>query len=424
MRSAGRPSAGHHLDSGPGADAKTLKPTGRLPIWLALTCSAFVISPVVASYLSAVLYLMLIGSLIEVAKNPGKHALQLREILIAAIFAAYFLIGAVRGLTAPNPAGILSQIAPNIVFLLAAPLLPVLRLELRRENWSLMLAMLAAGGVAVGIYAEYFVFAYRELFDPPTGNPLMLALFCGLTGLVLLEQAMGRRGALPLLHVAGFAGATAALWLTARRSVILAYFACMFVLILWNARRTLWLRLAAALVIAAAAVAVAPSGFLAFERFVATPGFGAAPAHRGSTGDAARMSMFRGGARAFLEHPFMGHGRQNAVSAANRLRDPADPAFDNFTHLHSAPLTEAVSGGLIGLSAFLAVLVTPMIALRGAGGGLFKTTAACLLFFALCSVINVGFYLDATSSGFVFAVCLLNALAAHKTSPPSAPPAS
>ena len=120
----------------------------------------------------------------------------------------------------------------------------------------------------------------------------------------------------------------------------------------------------------------------------------------------------------------MGHGRQNAVSAANRLRDPGDPAFANFSHLHSAPLTEAAAAGLIGLAAFLAVLATPLIALRGAGGSLFKTTAACLLYFFLCSALNVGFYVDATSSGFVFAVCMLNALAAARLDPPSAPAAS
>ena len=389
---------------------------------MALLCSVFVVSPVVSSYISIALYLLIGAAVIDIARFPGKHPLQTSEKLIGAVFAAYYLEAAVRGLSADHPADIFRFIVANSAFLLAAPLLPVLRHELRQANWSLMLSTLAVGGVAAGLYAEYFVFAYRELFDPPTGNPLVLALFCGLTGLILLEQVVGKHGALPWLHIAGFAGATSALWLTARRSVILAYLVCVVLLILWNARRTLWLRLSVALMIAAAAVAVAPSGFLAFERLGATTGTGAAPGV--SAGDAVRIGMYRGGYRAFRERPIIGFGRQNAVRAANGRRNLTDPEFDTFSHLHSAPLTEAVSGGLIGLLAFIAVLATPLAALRSASGGLFRGTAACLLFFAMCSALNLGFYADATSSGFVFAVCMLNALSSCKTTPSSAPAAS
>ena len=169
MRSEGRRQAGHRLSDGLDAGAQPFKWTDQPSIGLALICSALVISPVVPSYISAVLYIILAAALIEVARHPRRHVPQLPEMLIAAVFAVYFVIGAVRGLTAPNPADVLSYLAPNIVFLLAAPLLPVLRKAMRPQNWNLVLSMLAAGGVAAGLYAEYYVFAISVGSWPASG---------------------------------------------------------------------------------------------------------------------------------------------------------------------------------------------------------------------------------------------------------------
>ncbi len=398
---------------------------------------------------------MLLAALIEFSKDPAGHALLPREKLIALVFAVYFLIGAARGLTAEHPLKILPQILPNVVFILAGPLLAVLRTQFAPKYWSVILILIAMGGVAAGIYAEYYVIANMRYFDPRTGNPLVLALFCGLIGLISLERAVGRPSALPWLHVAGFVGATLAVWLTARRSAILAYFICVVVVILWNARQAPWLRLSAAIMIVGAALTVTPSSFYALERFggvtqtdlaVASqeaapsgvpgdelagpaqatekPAVAATRQMTTSGADKIRFSMYKGGARAFLKRPFVGYGRQNAVSAANGLRDAGVPSFGQYNHLHSAPLTEAVAAGVIGVAAFFAVLASPLVILLGAGGSLFKSSTVCLLFFFLCSALNVGFYMDATSSIFVFAVCMLNALSSRRPNPPSAPAAS
>jgi O-Antigen ligase len=424
MRSARRAPAGQLLPRPPASVNLRIGRIGLPQTVAALLASVLLIAPTVSSYTSAALYILLIAALASFALNPGKYALQPAEKLIALFFAAYFLIGALRGLAAQNPAGALSQIAPNLVFLFAAPLLSMLRCETKQANWDQMLSMLAAGGAVIGLYSLFNSFYVGGEFDPPTGNPLILALFCGLAGLLLLERAFVWPGGFPWLHVAGFAGATTALWLTARRSAILAYLVCAIILVLWNARRIYWLRLAAALAIVTAAATAAPTGHAAVDRFSSTKNLGAAPAQGGSRSDSIRIAMYIGGARAFFERPFVGHGRQNAVSAANGLRNAEAPAFEKFNHLHSAPLTEAVSAGLLGISAFFALLATPLIALRRERGSLFRTALVCLCFFALCSVLNVGFYVDATSSGFVFAVCMLNALAAARPGPPSAPAAS
>ncbi len=382
------------------------------------------IAPTISSYTSAALYVLLAAAIALFAGNPQKYALEPHEKQIALVFAAYFLAGAVRGLTAQNPAGAMAQMAPNLVFLLAAPLFSVLRRESKEANWDLLLSMLAAGGVVIGLYAQYFAFTVGRELDPPTGNPLILALFCGLAGLLLFERAFVSAGRVPWLHIAGFAGATAALWLTARRSAILAYLICAVIMLAWSARRVYWARLAAALAIVAACALAAPAGNAAIGRFSESKPFSAEPTRSGSTSDLVRKSMYIGGARAFLERPFIGHGRQNAVSAANRLRNAGEPPFDKFSHLHSAPLTEAVAAGLLGVAAFFAVLASPLIALRHAKGGVLRAGFTCLLFFFLCTSLNVGFYLDVTSSVFVLAVSVLNALALARPNPPSAPAAS
>jgi O-antigen ligase len=408
----------------PGVENLRIGAVGLPQFLVALISSALLIAPTVSSYTSVALYVLLIAALAAYALNPERYALQPSEKLIALIFAAYFIVGAVRGLSAQNPAGAVSQLLPNLVFLLAAPLFSLLRREFPQEKSNFLLLMLAGGGVVIGLYAQWCAFTIGTEFDPPTGNPLILALFCGLTGLLLLERAFVWPGQFPWLYILAFAGATTALWLTARRSVIVAYLICAVILLIWNARRVYWVRLATALAVVAAAALAAPSGGAAVGRFTATKSLSSDPALSGSRSDSLRVSMYVGGARAFLERPLFGHGRQNAVSAANRLRSSGAPDFGIFNHLHSALLTEAVSAGLLGLAAFLALLTTPLIALRGAGGGLFRLTAACLLFFFLCSALNVGFYVDVTSSGFVLAVGMLNALAAARANPPSAPAAS
>ena len=390
----------------------------------ALLASVLLIAPTVSSYTSAALYALIAMAFASYARGPAQNQLQPVEKLIALIFAAYFLVGTARGLFAPDPAAALVQTAPNLVFLLAAPMFPLLRRHLREADGDVMLAMLAAGGVVIGIYSQYYGYTVAKEFDPPTGNALVLALFCGLAGLILFERAFLSPGPAPWLLIAGFAGATAALWLTARRSVILAYLICVLILVVWSARHLYWARLAAAILIVAACAAASPVGNAAVERFSDTKPLSAEPSRSGSTGDLLRKSMLIGGARAFLARPLIGHGRQNAVSAANTLRNEGDAPFDHFNHLHSAPLTEAVSAGLPGLAAFLALFVTPLLALRQARGSLKRAALTGTLFFALCSLLNIGFYIDATASAFVLAVTVLNALALTSVNPPSAPTAS
>jgi len=71
-----------------------------------------------------------------------------------------------------------------------------------------------------------------------------------------------------------------------------------------------------------------------------------------------RLQMYLGGLRAFLSSPFIGHGPLTFTSAAGAL---ADVPFDGVPHLHNDLADMAASAGILGLMAYLFLLVAPIM---------------------------------------------------------------
>ena len=76
-----------------------------------------------------------------------------------------------------------------------------------------------------------------------------------------------------------------------------------------------------------------------------------------------RLDMQITGVHAFFEKPFIGHGIQNSVEAANEMSAEVLGRRTNYTytHLHNDYLTHAVGGGFLLFLLFVSVIFSPLI---------------------------------------------------------------
>ena len=75
-----------------------------------------------------------------------------------------------------------------------------------------------------------------------------------------------------------------------------------------------------------------------------------------------RLDMQITGFYAFLEHPYLGHGIQNTVKAANKISPKVlnRKTSYTYTHLHNDYLTHAVGGGVLLFLMFIFVIFSPL----------------------------------------------------------------
>lgn len=166
----------------------------------------------------------------------------------------------------------------------------------------------------------------------------MAELACVLGALVVLFLAQGRGAT-----ITGLAMAVAAFWYI-RPSVDLARTKIVFTLL-------------AAAGAAMASKNVLGSGRAAIDRFGAMIGQASQAGIADSSIDQ-RLTMYRAGWRAFLEHPLTGYGYSRRFEAAEAFFPPGVNL--HYTHLHNDYITHMVAAGIPGLLVFLAYLTLPL----------------------------------------------------------------
>ncbi len=259
-----------------------------------------------------------------------------------------------------------------------------------------------------------------------TGNPLIFAYLVGVMACLNGWLALESRGRIQLLHAIATLASLLALVLALSRGPLAAFAVVAAGALLWKivtAARDLF-RLAISfyvLIAATAFVYVALNSFNPTQRVVdllagrfATLGQLLVESPNGPIVDAnlnARRTMLDAGWQAFVERPFLGHGRQNVMNVVSKIAG-GDPL--PFTHLHNAFLTEAVASGVLGLIAFCAVLVLPIVAARGAQP--WQALAVILTAFtALYGMTNIGFNHDIKVFFYALFIVILNALAQQRS---------
>lgn len=349
-----------------------------------------------------------------------RFAFSRRDATVAFIFCAYVGITALFAVIHPNPLAGLDVTINNVTFLLTLALLPVLR-DFFRSYWTgWVLKALWAGGIACGVgAAAESVFYNVPRAELLAGNPLVFAYLAGvLTLFNLLLAFESQKNAGRLLHGVAAALSLWGLLLTGSRGPIVIVIALVALLLCLEALRYIRrhryrgaAQIAGIAVVAAMAVTgLQLAGTFAkveqrFDQLVTSLND---PSPAGDKSVALRLAMLRSGFHAFLEHPFIGYGRQNAVAAANdQFSD--DPEF-RVTHLHNSFITEAVASGVLGLLAYCAVLATPVIAAVGLSGAHRRAALVFALFTGAYAAVNIGFYHDIFTAYFCLVVSALAAL--------------
>jgi O-antigen ligase len=346
--------------------------------------------------------------------------------VIAGVFLSYALVTVASSLINDNPGRGLAAAASHLGFIAVLPLLPVLRYDCD-EYWARWFtASLAVGGCLAGIVALAAATINRSLrVEALTGNPLIFAYLVGVMACLNGWLALESRGRIQLFHSIATLASLLALVLAGSRGPLAAFAAVAAGALLWKivtAARDLF-RLAISFYVLIAAIAfvyVSLNSFTATQRVVdllagrfATLGQFLVESPNGPTIDAnldARRTMLDAGWQAFVERPFLGHGRQNVMDAVSKIAG-ADPL--PFTHLHNAFLTEAVASGILGLIAFCAVLALPIVAARGARP--WQALAVILTAFtALYGMANIGFNHDIKVFSYALFIVILNALAQQR----------
>ena len=354
---------------------------------------------------------------------PERFRFNARDWTITAIYLFYFLVTLLFALVHAHPMAGLKQTAKLLPFLIMLPLLPVLR-DAYRDYWLKWIVMaLAAGGMAAGIGAiAANVIRQENRVEMLTGNPLVFAYLVAILSLVNLLITTYARGFWSAVFGAATVLSFVALVLSGSRAPIAIYLiAAFFVLAVRlvdevSAATTRAWVIVAIMVAAPSAAIVSLSQFTTWEHVL--KGYeGIVTTIAGSAADAdmstaARIDMIRAGWSAFAAHPFTGYGRQNVVAAAN-LQFPYDIEF-SYTHLHNAFLTDAVASGILGILAFILMIITPLIASYGLQRRFVIASASLIIFISSYHTFNIGFYHDVTAINFSLIVVFLGCIPNRK----------
>jgi O-antigen ligase len=374
--------------------------------WAMTLCAGLALMPTFGSAVSVgFICATLMAWFLLIAHRDRFAPMTSEERLCGWISLAYAGIALAAALAGANFSKALPATASYFGFLLALPLLPVLR-YLQDWYWERWIAIaIAAGGIISGLWAATEVLWFRQVrAEALTGNPLIFAYLAGIWGLMngwlALNVKTWQRGVHLFAACLGFV----AILLSASRAPLVIYSATAACGLVW------WLLLnrpaaprrivfgAVSVVGALVAAYLVLAEVSAFQRVIMRlearfdVAFGIlsfSDGYADSNLDT-RSAMLTGGLEAFRQSPLLGYGRQNVMDVASRFHD--GKAFP-FTHLHNAYLTEAVASGFLGVAAFIAVLCMPLVIFRRRlpPSGL---AAVVVAFTALYSATNIGFSHD------------------------------
>ncbi|WP_136661003.1 O-antigen ligase family protein [Nitratireductor sp. XY-223] len=341
---------------------------------------------------------------------------------VIAAFSAYFLIMAAFAVGHAIRNGSMSgfgAVYGNVLFLLFAPVLPVLRRAVRPYWIDMFFAGTAGGAIlAALIVIVAGQFSHEYLRSAFSGNPLILALGAMVSGLLCIHGLLFFRGAMRWLLAAGALAALFALLSSGSRGPLLSYCIVLVAYALVMGHRHFGLAyMAKRGLLAALAIGVLSFGVIKADPEL-THRIELAAERLGNPADgqireesiSMRLLLYRAGLAAFQERPLTGHGRHEVMRAAI-AKDPKNGEDFDYSHLHNGYLTDLVATGVLGPLSLLAVLFVPLFVLRNAQpvvfGGIFCVTTS----YALYGMTNLLFYHDVSTLYFISLVAVLCSLA-------------
>jgi O-antigen ligase len=146
-----------------------------------------------------------------------------------------------------------------------------------------------------------------------------------------------------------------------------------------------------------------------------------------NTGARARVVLQEAGWRAFLDSPWIGHGWAHLMDAVAPYLRPEDAEFARLPQLHNDVLNFAVSGGIVGIACYVAILVSPTIAAwRSARDSLYTVrlfgTFALLVVYATAGLTDLMFGHEFHTAFFVTLNAIILGMCRDAPRPPISSP--
>jgi len=326
---------------------------------LALTLPMMPVTGLVTPYILDVFALLLLivlavrGGLAALYRAPG-----------AVLFLAVFVVLLVSFALSAHQVADVRYAFNFTAFILYAPLFAVLTAAAGPEA-SRNLARLALVAALIGLAAAI---VGRVVFENPraslpTIGPLRLANTTILFGMLALIGFACETGRRRLPYLLGPASALMVIALTGARGALLASAPLALLALVFLGRGGRWKWALATGIALLAAGGVASMG-LASDRILSLFGIAGHIAEGQTVSDPAtyvRLTLYRGALSAFLDSPWIGHGWARLMSSLTVHLAPADQQYASFPHLHDDMLDFAVSAGVVGIIAYLALIAGPVI---------------------------------------------------------------
>ncbi|MEP7457139.1 O-antigen ligase family protein [Phyllobacterium sp. SB3] len=369
-----------------------------------------------ASGTSVTLVCALTWAVISLVTKRFPFELTRTDKIVASCITFYVLTTLLSVVMHPNASDDKTFLLKMIPFLAVWFVIPRLRVSIAGRLLPFLITGAGIGMIGSLIFSIIQIAFLSARAEGGAGNAAVFGLFTVLFGSISLLNAHSESKTERIIAVAGFACGLLCAFLSGTRSAWLVM-PFNFAILFWYLRgqdlpaisRTIKIALAI-LIVAVLAIA----GMKVKERYEALEvdisQLDETPSKVSSL--KARLLLWEGGVKAFLQAPLIGHGPQNRMDKVNSaLNMPAGKEL-SFTHVHNGFLNAAVDGGIVGLLGILALLSAPLIAAwrKPSGPGRDIAIAVSLLLvtsYVVTGMFGIMFGHDATDAVFIYLTIVL-----------------
>jgi O-antigen ligase len=339
------------------------RPTGRALV-AALLILALFIAPLTGVLIS---YIALLITLVGIAFLLGRrqHGVWLVDEMAIILAGAFALLTVCFAFSA-NELGDMRYALNFLALLLYVPIASLLT-RAASPRATTVVAWLAFAGATLGaVYSVgeiLFTNASRAGWLMPQNDPIRVANTALLLGFLCLIGLRQQTGRWRLLLLAGPFLGLAAVIACGSRTAMVAFAVLLFWVALWLAQNWKW-RVAICAILAVALIGVVTSGVIQSERLSSLILSVQEILTNQPLTDKSmdiRMSLYRAALEAFGGAPLFGYGWAGMMDAIAPLLPEVHAVHAEQPHLHNELLNFALSTGIVGVFAFVALLAGPLI---------------------------------------------------------------
>lgn len=370
------------------------------------------------SVISVMLYSFFVWGVLSLALQRFEFEMTRSDRVLAVTFTAFAASIVLTALIGPNRSDIPHSIIWLLAFLAPWVVIPRLRATKGIDLLSPYLIGAAVGAVIAAFLALIQSGLSGVRSEGGAGNAAVFSIMSlclmGIGGLNIASASRARQ----LLAIAAVVGGTVALVMSLTRGVAIALLPVLVLLFLFDPAR--W-RSVVVRPISLAILTAATIAFYSFQRMLdwrweqTVREF-----HRILMGQQTtksigeRLRLWEAGRDAFLESPFWGHGIQNRMASLVPELSKDDLPIRGFTHAHNGFLSFALDGGILTLTALIAVLCAPVfIAWRAPRDANYRMRFCLALIvsttYAVSGMTQIMFKHDIMDAFFVFCAILIAA---------------